>query len=555
MHKLSGRAKTGKTAGTGNSNVKKSIIAGGLVGTGGFLIAKAIGLIYSIPFSSILGSDAYMNFYGSAYRIYSYILNVFTAGMPMAVATMVAKYITRKNYKSVLQVERLALLLMGCLGFLGMIVMIALSSLIAPMIAKGVEGGASIMTWVLCLLSLAVFFVPILSAYRGFIQGCKEMTEYAYSQAFEQVFRVGFLLSVACLLVYGFHMATVWALYAAVLSTSVAAIAGIVQIRRYSQMQEKEMRRLAKKQTARAIPLKPLLQEFLQLAIPYFLFAVLAYSSDIYDAVLLPFGLSHSSYSASQIQTMIAAVNYVGTKLTAIPMILSPGFVAAIIPHITSALEEKNMKMVRKDIRECLNIVLYLSLFLSFCIFLYARQLYYCLYYTDDLALASTTVRWIAIEGFFSTITPVITSLLMALRLRKFCLKQLLVATIAKGVLMVPLVMWLGVAGAVLSTVIAYSFIIVTSLAEMHRRFHVSFRPTISVLVRTLIAMAGMFAAGWLLTKAGLGTTDVSRLRCLGLTIVNGLLACVVFFGISIALKLPQEIFHFRFKKKGAAHA
>ncbi len=77
--------------GKASSTAKKSIVAGGLIGTGGFLIAKAIGLVYSIPFSSILGSDAYMSYYGSAYRIYSYMLNVFTAGAPIPFVSMVAK--------------------------------------------------------------------------------------------------------------------------------------------------------------------------------------------------------------------------------------------------------------------------------------------------------------------------------------------------------------------------------------------------------------------------------------------------------------------------------
>ena len=54
-----------------SSKVKKSIILSGLVGTGGLFVAKALGLVYSIPFSSILQSDAYMSYYGTAYRIYS----------------------------------------------------------------------------------------------------------------------------------------------------------------------------------------------------------------------------------------------------------------------------------------------------------------------------------------------------------------------------------------------------------------------------------------------------------------------------------------------------
>ena len=35
-----------------SSKVKKSIILSGLVGTGGLFVAKALGLVYSIPFSS-----------------------------------------------------------------------------------------------------------------------------------------------------------------------------------------------------------------------------------------------------------------------------------------------------------------------------------------------------------------------------------------------------------------------------------------------------------------------------------------------------------------------
>lgn len=54
------------------------------------------------------------------------------------------------------------------------------------------------------ILSLAIFLVPVLSAFRGYYQGLKEMEEYAFSQAFEQVFRVAFLLSTACLVVYAF---------------------------------------------------------------------------------------------------------------------------------------------------------------------------------------------------------------------------------------------------------------------------------------------------------------------------------------------------------------
>lgn len=534
------------------SAAKKSIIAGGLIGTGGFFIAKAIGLVYSIPFSSILGSDAYMSYYGSAYRIYSYLLNVFTAGAPMAIATMVAKYITRKNYKTALSVQRMSIVVMGLLGFLGMIVMLGLSGVLASAMSEGTSDGAAIMTRVLCLLSIAIFLVPILSAYRGFVQGCKEMEEYAYSQAFEQIFRVAFLLGVSCLLVYGFKLSSVYALYAAVLSTAVAAVAGIVQIARYTRHTEKDLRIHGHHQQEKAVPLKPLFKEFVLLCIPYLLFAVIGYANDIYDAILLPIGLKYSSYSTEQIQTMTSAVNYVGIKLTAIPMILSPGFVAAIIPHITSALETGNMKTVRKDIRECINIVLFIGLFLSFAIFWYARPLFYTLYYTSDLNLSTASVRWIAIEGFFGTMTPVISSMMMACRMRKKLLKQMLVAAIVKGVIMVPMVMWWGVAGASISTVISYSWIIAYSLKQMGDEFGVSFYSTFKTLFQSLICLALMALCAFLLTSIGLGAASHGRIVCFIGLIVNGLLSSIVFAAAALYFGIPQRLFHFHFKRRRA---
>ena len=40
------------------NSVKNSVIISGLIGTGGLFVAKLLGLVYSIPFSSILGSEA-----------------------------------------------------------------------------------------------------------------------------------------------------------------------------------------------------------------------------------------------------------------------------------------------------------------------------------------------------------------------------------------------------------------------------------------------------------------------------------------------------------------
>ncbi len=549
-----------KTMTKDTSRVKKSIILSGLVGTGGLFVAKALGLVYSIPLSSILGSDAYMSYYGTAYRIYSYILNVFTAGFPFAIATLVARYTTRNDSKSLLLIRKISLAAMGITGLAGMLLMAGFSGMLAKLVAPASD--VSIMAWVLRILALAIFFVPILSAFRGFYQGRKEMQEYAFSQAFEQLFRVGFLLSVSYLLVYVLHKERMWALYTAVMSTSIAAIAGILQIYAFDRrkiteikegaevqdLKEKEQENTAEEQEYEPVGQKDLIREFLTLAIPYLLVAVMGYCDDIFNSILLPLGLRLHGFDENTQSVILSACNYVGTKLTAIPMILAPGFTSALIPHISSALEEKNMKKVSSNVRDCLNIIFYIGLPVSFCIFLYSKELYHILFYTDDLATSSSVVSWIAIEGFLGTVGPVVTNIMMALGLKKNVLKRLLINFLIKGILMVPFIYLWGFPGAVLSSMCGNIYLSAANLYEISKTYRISFKPLIRKVIKIALSVLIMWGVKVILDQIGLAAYEGAKMACLIRMMISGIISVLVYFGLTAFMRIPQTIFHVRFK-------
>ncbi len=523
------------------SKVKKSIVLSGLVGTGGLFVAKLIGIIYAIPFSSILGNVDYMSYYGQAYNIYSYVLSVFTAGFPFAVATMVAKYSVLKDYKAVLLVKRIALSMLAMMGFVGMVLLMATSGILAPLM---VAGDAAIMTNVIRILAIAIFLVPVLSAFRGYYQGLKEMEEYAFSQAFEQIFRVGFLLSVACLVVYVLGWERKYALYASVLSTSVAALAGIIQIVHFDRKKSGEIQSLADAQTSHSIDRNALLKEFFILAVPYMISAILGYSQQLYNSLLLPMGLKMHYTDSNMVSTIISATTYVGVKMTAIPMVLSPGFTAAIIPHITSALTEKNYELVRKNVMDCINVVLYIALPVSFCIFLYADGINYTLFYTDNIPVSSMVLKWLTIEAITGTLVPVATNLMIALRLKKDVLKRLLINAIVKGILMVPLTNWLGYGGAVLAALIADGYLFIANLYEIGKVYQISYQKVFNVLIRIALGLIAMWAAYELLTLIGIGGITDRKIISFVKMCANGLLTVIVYVVLTMYLKVPKLVFH-----------
>lgn len=531
-----------------SSAAKKSIIISGLIGTGGLFVSKLIGLAYTIPLSYIFQSEAYQSVYSQAYNIYAYLLTIFQSGIPFAVATLVARFMVFEDAKSIKVVKKMAFSILGLTGFVGMILLFSLSNIIAPAMVADSPNIVKAMANSLRILSLAIFLVPLLSAFRGYYQGLKEMEEYAFSQAFEQVFRVTFLLSIACLVVYVFKWEKQWALYIAVLSTSIAAIAAIVQFAYFDRKQKGIIDEMSKSQTTTPKSNKYILRQIIALAIPYMIVAVLGNIDQVFNSFLLPTGLK-LHYNAKNTTTVISATNYVAGKLNAIPMILGPGFATAIIPHISEALSKKNMKLVQKNVIDCINVVLYVAVPISFCIFAYAGPLNYTLYYSENLDLCTYVVQWMAIEGFLSTIAPLVTNLMVSLELRKHVIKTLMIGVIIKGVSIIPFVWLFGVAGAVLSSLIGTGYILLTNLKVIKDTYSISFKKTYSICIRIFMGIFALWICSILLSKLGLYGVSGSKIVCLFKMCLNGLISMIVYVGVTFALKVPQSIFHFKIKR------
>ena len=131
--------------------------------------------------------------------------------------------------------------------------------------------------------------------------------------------------------------------------------------------------------------------------------AILGYSDTIVNTLFLSKRLEAHGNTDAEILLISSSINYGVLKLMSIPMILAPGFSSAIIPHITTALTNHDLKLVRKNIRDCVDIVLYIGLPISFCLFVYAKPLYAILFPPADpknLELLADILSWFSIEAF-----------------------------------------------------------------------------------------------------------------------------------------------------------
>ena len=73
---------------------KNSFIEGTIIASLAIIITKILGVLYVIPFYSIIGEDGGV-LYSYAYNIYNLFLNIATAGIPVAISMVISEYQTK----------------------------------------------------------------------------------------------------------------------------------------------------------------------------------------------------------------------------------------------------------------------------------------------------------------------------------------------------------------------------------------------------------------------------------------------------------------------------
>ena len=170
---------------------KDGFINGAIIVSTLIIITKLLGVLYVIPFYSLVGDEGGA-LYGYAYTIYAFFISLSTAGIPLAISRVVSEYYALGFYntkqKAFVLFRRLALLF----GFIFFLIMFFLAPFLAHFIIGEVVGGNSIedVTFVIRVISIAILFVPILSIYRGYFEGHRFMKAPSISQVIEQVVRI-----------------------------------------------------------------------------------------------------------------------------------------------------------------------------------------------------------------------------------------------------------------------------------------------------------------------------------------------------------------------------
>ena len=166
------------------SSKKQNFLQGALILSAAAIIVKVIGAVYKIPLMNIIGGEGF-GYYNTAYTIFTPLYTIATAGIPVAVARMVYECVTLGRYRDVRRIFQISMTCFLVTGTAGSLIMLFGSKFLASTVCN--NPGA---TLAVIMLSPAVFFLCMTSAYRGYYQGLRNMYPTAISQIIEAVVKV-----------------------------------------------------------------------------------------------------------------------------------------------------------------------------------------------------------------------------------------------------------------------------------------------------------------------------------------------------------------------------
>lgn len=528
------------------NTIKKSFIASSLTTSAGIFITKLIGLFYIVPFKAIVGQQD-MIYYSAAFDYYTILLQICSAGIPFALAALVAKYLSKNDYKTVILVRILATSLLLVSGFVMAVLFIGFSGPLAARALGGISYSANELAAMqnsFVILAMALFLVSVLYSYRGYYQGAKEMQQYSLSQVIEQFVRVGFLLGAGWFVVYILHLPKIVYIYTAVGGTGVGAMVALLQFMNFDRKHFRDVQQKAKRQSTNSVAIKELIREFVMYVIPFLLSSILANSqvlvnTNFFVSVMEGLGMQHS-----QATMLLSIIQTNCDKLTSIPQVIGNGFAAGAVPFITVSLVHADWQGLRKSLEDCLGTVFYIVIPVCVSMAALSGPIYYIMYGAKELEYGQVALFWSSILAFGTTVTPVLLSILLSLKMRRHTLIYFLIGFLVKVVTFYPCCYLFGYSGAIISSILCEITFIALSIYKIQKTYPVRVKNMIIRLLKIIICCFAMNGIYVIVRWIGIDPTQYSRLLAIVLVGMIGSLGMGVYFASSELFRLPKSIFH-----------
>lgn len=461
------------------------------------LITKVLGMLYLIPFYSIMDGEENLALYGYAYTPYTIMLSIAAAGVPGAVSKYVAKYNALGAYQTSRKLYRSSLWVMigsGLLAFLALYIAAPYIANLQTLAAGSGEGSwtAEDITRIIRIIGIAVIIIPFMATFRGIFQGFESFGPTSASSVVEQIVRIAVLLSGAFIVIYILDGTIQTANEVAVFAAFIGGLGAIVTLLVFWRKRQPHIQKLVDTDdTGYDFSYKEMYGEIIRYGIPFIIVGISIPVMIFIDQLTHNNGLALAGVPAEYHDSWFGMLNLTTHKLVMIPTSLAAAFAISILPFITKNFQRKQMKEVHNQIKMMLLMLLFFTVPAAVGMMILSAPIYTSFFEYNEMAIK--ILIFYAPVSIIISLFSITCSIVQGVDKQNLTLYVVLAVLVVKLGINIPLIMQFHTVGAVMGTAIALGVGVLLNLwiIKKYGEFHLRplMKPLLQIGFYTLVML------------------------------------------------------------------
>lgn len=511
------------------------------------LITKVLGMLYLIPFYSIMGGEENLALYGYAYTPYTIMLSIAAAGVPGAVSKYVAKYNALGAYQTSQKLYKSSLLVMiasGALAFLALYIAAPYIANLQTLAAGSGEGSwtAEDITRIIRIIGIAVIIIPFMATFRGIFQGFESFGPTSASSVVEQIIRIAVLLSGAYIILYVLDGTVQQANEIAVFAAFIGGIGAIVTLFVFWRKRQPHIQKLVKADnTDYDFSYKEMYGEIVRYGIPFIIVGISIPVMIFIDQLTHNNGLALAGVPEQYHDSWFGMLNLTTHKLIMIPTSLAAAFAISILPFITKNFQRREMGNVHHQIKMMLLMLLFFAIPAAIGMMILSAPLYTSFYSYNEMGIK--ILIFYAPVSIIISLFSITCSIVQGIDRQNLTLYVVLAVLVVKIGINIPLIMQFHTVGAVMGTAIALGIGVVLNLwiIKKYGEFHISplIKPLMQIGFYTVVMLLAVEVVYLILLFSLDVQNKVDSIIILAVTVPVG---AFVYIFLSFRSRLADEI-------------
>ena len=517
---------------------KSGFLEGTIIATSAIVITKILGMLYVIPFYAMIGVQG-SALYAYAYNIYVIFLDISSAGLPIAMSKIIKEYNTLGMMDAKVRAYRLGKKIIGFVSIAAFIVLMVFAENIASIILGELEGGNTIndVAFVIRCVSFAILVIPFLSVSKGYLQGHNIINVSSISQVIEQAVRIAVILGGSYLALNVFHLSLTTSVGIAVFGAFAGGIAAILYILANMRRHKKELS-LTTDAKKDAISNKEIIKKIATYAIPFIVIDVAVSLYSFVDMVLISRTMTSLGFDAHTTEFITSSVATWSGKISMVVNAIAMGLTVSLIPNIVEAFTLKKWNLVESRLNKAIQIILITCIPMVIGISLLAKPIWSIFYGYEDIELGGLVLSFYIFISLFFNLYMVTSSTLQSLNKFKSVYLTSLLGYITNAVLDVPLMLLMHslgfepFIGAILASILGYSFSVVTAMYVMRKDHKLSYKSSFKMLGKLILPTLIMTVVV-LILKAIIPLDITSKFSCILYVAIISILGAITYLFVT----------------------